>query len=265
MVTPVESTETVFLTYAWEDNAEGDVDFIAQELRGAGLTVEMDKVSFTPGRRLWDQIGEKITSSGTDAWGYVVTRASLQSEACREEYYLALNRALTERGQVFPLIALVQGVPIGELPPSLKIRLAVHIGDADWIERVVAGVEGRAPRIPEAELSPIALKWHVGPDAKRYLEVRPRLETIYDWRVRIPLDHADTITNSQVAPSGAIPTASMNLFTVDGRNSQYRVVGSRGPIGNGMSAYLTVEGAAPEHLIVGRNGGPEYRVVVPSP
>ncbi len=33
---------TVWLTYAWQDNENSDVDFVAQELEAGGLTVKLD-------------------------------------------------------------------------------------------------------------------------------------------------------------------------------------------------------------------------------
>lgn len=35
---------TVWITYAWEDNKEGDVDFAAQELLRSGLQVKLEKI-----------------------------------------------------------------------------------------------------------------------------------------------------------------------------------------------------------------------------
>jgi hypothetical protein len=50
----------LWLTYAWKDNEVEQVDFVAQELRKAGLDVRVDRVALVAGRRLWPQIAEHI-------------------------------------------------------------------------------------------------------------------------------------------------------------------------------------------------------------
>ena len=40
---PNSTNTPVWLTYAWLDNAEQDVDYIAQELRRLGLNVQLDR------------------------------------------------------------------------------------------------------------------------------------------------------------------------------------------------------------------------------
>jgi hypothetical protein len=48
----MEKTMTkLWLTYAWKDNEDEQVDFVAQELRKAGLDVSVDCVALTAGRK----------------------------------------------------------------------------------------------------------------------------------------------------------------------------------------------------------------------
>jgi len=41
---------SLFLTYAWVDNADEDFDFIVQELQRSGVKVHFDRVAVVPGR-----------------------------------------------------------------------------------------------------------------------------------------------------------------------------------------------------------------------
>lgn len=60
---------TVWITYAWADNKHGDIDFVAQELQRAGLTVKLDRWNLFAGRRLWEQIeGFICKAEQSDAW-----------------------------------------------------------------------------------------------------------------------------------------------------------------------------------------------------
>ena len=98
---------TVWITYAWADNEHRDVDFVAQELGRAGVTVKLDRWNLSAGKRLWEQIEAFICRPDqSDAWLLIATNNSLASEPCKEEFAYALDRALNSRGQEFPVIAL---------------------------------------------------------------------------------------------------------------------------------------------------------------
>src|SRR5689334_16947999 len=97
---------TIWITYCWEDNKNRDVDFLAQELQAAGLTVKLDRWTLGAGKRLWEQIEKHIQDSKeSDAWLIYATQNSLGSQACREEFSYALDRALQSRTETFPVIA----------------------------------------------------------------------------------------------------------------------------------------------------------------
>lgn len=98
---------TVWITYVWADNEHGDVDFMAQELERAGITVKLDRWNLDAGRRLWEQIECFICKpEQSDAWLLIASNNSLASEPCKEEFAYALDRALRSRGEAFPVIAL---------------------------------------------------------------------------------------------------------------------------------------------------------------
>src|SRR5215213_4566604 len=114
---------TLWITYSWQDNRE-DVDFVAQELEALGLTVRLDRWTLGAGRRLWEQIESFIQDPAqTDAWMLYATQASLGSEACKEEYAYALDRALHTRDSSFPVIALFPShVEESLIPAGIRTR-----------------------------------------------------------------------------------------------------------------------------------------------
>jgi hypothetical protein len=88
------TNKKLWLTYAWKDNEDRDIDFIVQVLDGLTLDVRFDRRSLVPGQRLWTQIGGAITDPAEcDAWGIVLTANSLTSQPCIEELCYALDRA----------------------------------------------------------------------------------------------------------------------------------------------------------------------------
>jgi hypothetical protein len=98
---------TVWLTYAWDDNRTGDVDYVAQEVESDKVNVKLDRWNLRAGKRLWEQIATFISKPAeSDAWMIYATQASLASEPCKEELAYALKRALETRTNDFPIIAL---------------------------------------------------------------------------------------------------------------------------------------------------------------
>ena len=200
-----------WLTYSWAGNPDRDVDYIAQELARAGLTVRLDRWDLQAGRRLWEQIGNFISDpSGVDAWIIYATANSLGSEKCKEELYYVIDRALASRTESFPVVALFpSAAEIDLLPPALKTRLNVSLEDPRWIERIVAGVEGRQSSIDRPEIEPYAIALHRS-SSRHFVEVRPRAGVVSRFFVAIPLSEKDVVDPSiQPGPSGRIPSVAI--------------------------------------------------------
>lgn len=174
---------TAWLTYAWADNqgaTPGDVDFLVQEIEKRRVSVRLDRRDLVVGQPLWPQIERNIADpSRCDAWLYVVTANSLASKPCREELLYALDRALDKRQELFPIIGVFLGhIPPG-IPKALSVRLCVSTDEANWADRVAAGIRQRAEPTP----APLVHPFHAhfcnlelaGGD--HVFEVRPRLGT----------------------------------------------------------------------------------------
>ena len=188
---------TVWMTYAWDDNKYGDVDFIAQELQRFGVTVKLDRWNISAGRRLWEQIECFISKpEESDGWLLYATQASLQSEPCKEELAYALDRTLGTRGDTYPVIALFPGpVDSSLIPSAIKTRLHVSLTDPDWKERVRAAVEGRSPAVSVRDLAPYYAKVHrsKGRGAQYVIEVRPRAGTWSPFAAAIPMGEKEAV------------------------------------------------------------------------
>ncbi|MGN6094138.1 MAG: toll/interleukin-1 receptor domain-containing protein [Luteibacter jiangsuensis] len=176
------------MTYAWADNKDGDVDFIAQDLEHKGLTVKLDRWNIGAGRRLWEQIESFIQQPAeSDAWVLYATQASLGSEPCREEYAYALDRALTQRSGTFAVAAIFPGtIDASILPAGLRTRLCVSLTDRDWAERIAAAVEGRAHSVARINVEPFFTVTRSRADGGYNIEVRPRAGTWVPFTAAIP-------------------------------------------------------------------------------
>lgn len=188
---------TVWLSYAWADNQHQDVDFIAQELGRAGVTVRLDRWNIVAGTRLWEQIEGFISRpSESDAWVLLATQNSLTSEACKEEYAYALERALNARNENFPVIALfLTHIDPFLVPAGIRTRLHVSVTDPDWKERIVAAAEGRAHSANRVEVKPYYLQLHsqqLG-DYPFAVEVRPRAGVWAPFVAAVPMAEKEAV------------------------------------------------------------------------
>jgi hypothetical protein len=200
---------TVWLSYAWDDNTDGDVDFVAQELEKAGVNVRLDRFAIQAGHRLWEQIASGIQDSATNGWILFASQNSLNSEPCKEEFAYALDRALVSRGEKFPIIGVFQGSYDYDLIPlAIRTRLYVSLTDPDWKERIVASVESRTPQITRPIVDPFSIIVYALADAggRIAIEVRPRAGSWSPFLAGIPIHEKDIVSHQiRQAPSGKLP------------------------------------------------------------
>ena len=258
---------TVWITYAWADNASGDVDFVMQELRAAGVEVKLDRWSLKAGVRLWDQIAEFIQSPAhCDAWLMVVTQASLGSEPCREEYAYALDRALNTRGARFPVIALFPAtVEKSLIPAGIRSRLYVSLKDSDWKERVVAGAEGRELQLHGPAVAPYHMMVHREPAVpdKYIIEVRPRAGTWSPFVAAIPASEKDVVKLRMFYGAAGRPQLFGALFGCsEGIEEDWTFQRAQNEATPTMSYFLQCD-RLPSKLLFGVADGVQYTVEAP--
>lgn len=253
----------VWLTYSWADNKDHSVDFIAQELTRAGLTVHLDRWDLEAGRRLWEQIADFISDpTQTDAWIIYATSNSLGSERCKEELYYAVDRALDTRDDPFPVAALFPSVAeIDLLPPALKIRLNVSLEDSHWTERLVAMAEGRQPSVDRPEIGPYSISFHRS-SSRHFVEIRPCAGVISRFFAAVPADENDVVDPSIVpGPSGLIPSASCVVdpreFYREADGERWWVMTARNQATPSMSYFLQCR-EIPSRIMFGELTGQCY-------
>ncbi len=256
----------LFLTYARLDDAEGDFSWLVQRIERAGLDVLFDDRVVVPGRRLWPQIEAAIVDEGTDAWGWLLTPNSVSREACREELEYARLRTLNARGEGFPLIGLVDRVPAEQLPLAIRSRLYVDLKAPQWVDRVVAGVEGRIPCLPQQHLEnyhwTVHRNYEDDPEAIA-VEVRPRFGSIPYFAILAPMPGPELVGTGAAgggSVSGVAPDSN-EWEDVEIFGEKAKIDAMRGPVDPAMSAYAIFRGRIPSWVAFGPCQGP--RVLPP--
>jgi len=258
--------KSVWLTYAWDDNKSGDIDFIAQEL-SSDLIVKLDRWNLTAGKRLWEQIESFICDpEKSEGWIIYATQSSLLSEKCKEEYAYALDRALSTRGKGFPVIGLFpSSVDDSLIPRGIKSRLYVNLRDPDWKERIVSAVEGRSPDVEKRTVQPYHMKIHsIDKRENKYaLEVRPRAGVWSTFIIAIPFTEKDKVSphirhgSSNKVPGTSILHSSGKGQSNDGKWYHMNAGNEASP----TQSYYMLCKELPSKIIFGVNGGaPQYCV-----
>jgi TIR domain len=245
---------TVWITYAWADDEEGDFAYLVQELEAEGVEAKYDKVALIPGRDLWDQIGNHIANGSIDGWAYLITPNSLASEACREELAYALGRALKTKGRDFSLIGLLHGVRFEDIPPALRTRLCVSLASPNWKQQIKAGLEGQA--LQKASPPQTHYVWQVhqpysGSATSVAVEVRPRFGEVMYWRFAVPT--SATVARWGYGPAGGGLIAgnrqqSITGLTADINGIPVNIFGAGDKLSPSISAYLVFNGTLPDFV-----------------
>lgn len=250
-------TAHLWITYAWSDNIEGDFDYLVYELENAGIPALYDKIALIPGRRLWDQIAEKIDKEHLSGWAYLITPNSLASEACKEELSYALQRALDAKGYVFPLIGLIHNVSIENIPMALRVRLCVNLENPDWIEQIRAGISGQPPKLIPKPQSSLIVKIHnpyLGDSHNVAVEFRPRFGELTYWRIGYPANNARPVRWGS-GPANGYGISGISQSCIEGKivisNEQMNFVGCGNTISPSTSAYIVFKDNLPNILFFG--------------
>jgi hypothetical protein len=251
--------KTLWITYSWKDNENGDIDYLAQELEKSGITIKMDKWNIQGGKRLWEQIDKFITDENeSDGWAIIATQNSLGSEPCKEEIAYALERALGKRGKDFPVIGIFQGHVADDLIPSaIKTRLFVSTQDDNWIERIKSSLENLKPNIPKFEMEPFSYIIH-----QNCIEVRPRVGSWVPFFAAIPLSEKESVNPHILrGAKGIVPTGGMltNCGEYDMNDQGVHVMYAGDEATPSMSYYVFYK-QLPSRLHFGSQNGKQFLI-----
>lgn len=247
----------LWLTYAWKDNQDQDVDHVVGELKRVGLEVAYDRAHIIPGQRLWPQIDKAISDPQTDAWAILVTENSLSSEPCLEELAYALDRALRTRGAEFPIIGIFPA-PIDRamIPSAIATRLYVGLNQPNWALLVADGVLKRRPTAA-ANVAPFVARVH-NVNGQEVLEIRPRSGRWYPGAIGVPTAGTLKVTNVMPGASGH-PTLTGTVHSGGGQSNdgQWTFTVVYHAIDALNSLYVTFDGPLRGQITIGgtKEGG----------
>ena len=253
----------LWLTYAWKDNADEDVDHVIAELNAAGLDVRYDRAELLAGHRLWAQIDAAMNDPSVAGWALFVTENSLKSEPCQEEIAYALDRALRSGRDSFPLIGIFpQHIDRTLVPSALATRLYVNLRDPNWAQQVVDGVVGKKTSSSAFPPKPYGLKWHEV-SGKPVLEVWPKSGRWAPFFAVVSAAERPKLEAVMYGTRGCLTTGGMlNVGEASSDDGAFRGEGINHAIDALTSAQIFFK-ERPSQVIFGQMGGPYFSIPEP--
>jgi hypothetical protein len=241
----------IWLTYAWRDNNDGDIDHIIKEMQEGGIDVRYDRNQLISGQLLWDQIANHIADPEISAWVIYVSENSIDSRPCIEELAYALDRALENDRPTFRLIGLFNGnFDPNLMPAALKVRLCVNLKSNDWVDRVRADASGAKS---SADDEPMPFGHRVFKSGEMWVvEVWPRTGSWNQALAAVAISDREKLVSSGTAVRNSTPTGifSRNSREYEHPDQKLWVRVFNGPVDNSTSMYIFLN-ALPEQIIFG--------------
>lgn len=246
----------LWITYPWVDRPEGEFSYLVNQLKAAGLQASYSSTCLISGRRLWEEIGHKITSGELDGWAYLLTRRNSKERFLMEELLGTLERVSKEKGVSFPSIGLLHGIAAQSLPPALKLRPNIHLADPRWKEEIRHLLKRRSNENSNDSGTQFVWRIHPGYDGDSSMtavEVAPRSEGIRYWRFAVP--QSSPVLRWGRGPAGgkAISRVKFSVVRGSGRawNREIRWFGAADRLSGEESAYAVFSGPLPDFVCFG--------------
>jgi len=254
----------LWISYPWINKEERDFTFLVSQLEEAHVDSVYDSLEILPDKHLWERTGQRLASIGFDGWLYILTHQCFTRKVFTDELNTAINRALERMGSDFPVVGLLYGISTQHVPPVLRVRPCVSLGDADWKQQVSYMLRQRTSHGEKAQVRPeTRFVWKVHPGygdnpSLTAVEVRSKDESIPYWRFAIPKSCKPSQWGQ--GQSGGKEISRIRFAEASGLgrygNREVTWFGAANIISNTESAYAVFSGPLPEFICFGPADSP---------
>jgi hypothetical protein len=249
----------LWISYLSTSAEEKDFSFLVSQLKDVNIEAIYTSLQLQPDMRLWQRIVQRLLSIDFDGWVYILTHQFLTNRECTNELIAAIDQMLPHIGSDFLMAGLLHGVAAQHVPPALRIRPCLSLGDPDWKHRLAGSLKNHTPlQRPEMAREEKRFLWKVhscygGNPALTAIEVGPRLESIQYWRFAVPKSVRTARWGVGAAGGGEISPIKFAVAKGSGRYGSADVAwfGAANGISNTESAYVVFSGALPEFVCFG--------------
>jgi hypothetical protein len=254
----------LWINYPYIDKEERDFSYLVPQLKTANIDVEFDSFRLMSDTRLWARVVPRLISIGFDGWMYILTHQCFTRRTYTDELTAAIDQVTKYMGPQFPMIGLMHGIATQNVPPTLRVRPCLSLGDPEWKRqlseviktRLVLGKDRKMPK--ETRYHWKIHNCYGGDPSMTAVEVRSAEDRIQYWRFAIPKT-AHTARWGQ-GPSGGGDISPIRFAEARGtgryESRDIAWFGAANTISDTESAYAVFLGPLPEFICFGPAKGP---------
>ncbi len=249
----------LWISYPWISREAGDFSYLVGQLKDASIEAIYDSFELLPDTCLWQRIEQRLLSIGFDGWLYILTHQCFIHRDYADELTTAINQTLLRLGPDLPTAGLMHGIATQNVPPVLRARPCISLGDPDWKRQLSEALNHRTPQgEKEAKKKETRFIWKVHSNygnnpLMTAIEVRSRFESVQYWRFAVPKPALPVSWGQGRAGGGEISRIRFGEARGSGRygNRDVTWFGAANIVSQTESAYAVFPGPLPDFICFG--------------
>jgi hypothetical protein len=253
------ASHRLLISYPWISKEERDFAYLVNQLKAANIEATYDSYQILPGRHLWQRIEQRLSSIGFDGWLYILTHQCFTGGMFANTLSTAIDQTTQRLSPEMPVAGLMYGVAAQNVPPALRGRPCISLGDPAWRQQLSEILERRS-RQNKGTAAQIETRfvWRIHPNygnnpSMTAVEVRARHESVEYWRFAVPKPARPVFWGQGTAGGGEISRIRFEETKGYGRYGKREVTwfGAANIVSNTESAYAVFSGPLPDFICFG--------------
>jgi hypothetical protein len=254
----------LWINYPYINGEERDFSYLISQLKRANIEAAYDSFQLISDVRLWERIVPRLISIGFDGWLYILTHQCFTRRTYTDELTAAIDKITLRLGPKFPMIGLMHGIATQNVPPALRVRPCISLGDPEWKQQLSetlrkSTLSGRDRKIgTETRFSWKIHSCYGGDPSMTAVEVRSAVERIQYWRFGVPKS-TQTARWGQ-GPAGGCDISPVRFAEASGSGKfEHRDIlwfGAANTVSDTESAYAVFLGPLPDFICFGSAKSP---------
>ncbi|MBN1568297.1 MAG: hypothetical protein JXA73_10660 [Acidobacteria bacterium] len=249
----------LWINYPYIDKEERDFSYLVPQLKNDNIEAVYDSFRMMSDTHLWARVVPRLISIGFDGWLYILTHQCFTRKTYTDELTGAIDQVVKYMGPEFPMIGLMHGIATQNVPPALRVRPCISLGDPEWKRQLSAVFKNRVLLGKDGKMrKDTCYEWRIhscygGDPSMTAIEVRSTDERIQYWRFAIPKS-VETAGWGQ-GPSGGADISRVRFAEAKGtgrhEGRDITWFGAANTISDTESAYAVFLGPLPEFICFG--------------
>jgi|WetSurMetagenome_2_1015567.scaffolds.fasta_scaffold154091_2 hypothetical protein len=249
----------LWINYPYISSEERDYSYLIPQLKKENIEADYNSFQLISDEHLWERIVPRLVSIGFDGWLYILTHQCLTRRSFADELTATIDKITMRLGPEFPMIGLMHGIGMQNVPAALRFRRCLSLGDPEWrrqlsevLSHCISPGKGRTMQ-KETRYSWKIHSCYGNDPSMTAVEVRSMTERIQYWRFAVPKS-TQTARWGQ-GPSGGSDISCIRFAEAKGTGIfEHRDImwfGAANTVSPTESAYAVFLGPLPDFICFG--------------